>query len=433
MEKCAFCGKKISEVPKMAKSRVRDSVYICKNCAWTANHLLSGSRWFFGDYSLDRWEGDRQEAARKWEGPRMDMVDGPSGMAAGSSGMTPRQIHRELDRFVIGQEAAKKVLSVAVYNHHKRLHDKSGLIKKSNILLAGPSGCGKTLLARTLAGVLDVPFAAMDTTSMTQAGYVGDDVEVCLQRLVEAAGGDIRRAQQGIIYLDEIDKTARHGRGRGVTKDVSGEGVQSSLLKLIEGCEVTVPANGSKKHPAGQTALFDTSDVLFICGGAFEGLFGEPGARRAGFGAPDGPGDAGTGGGAGGALTPEALEKYGMMPEFVGRMPVLCALKELSEGELVRALTEPEDAVTKEYQLLLKQDGVDLVFEDGALREVARLAAANKTGARGLRAILEGIMVDIMYMVPGQGVSECIITAEGIRTKTPVLKKDGRLLEAPGG
>lgn len=338
------------------------------------------------------------------------------------SSMTPHQIHHQLDRFIIGQERAKKVLSVAVYNHIKRLQDETGLIKKSNILLAGPSGCGKTLIAKTLAKILSVPFAICDSTSLTEAGYVGEDVEMCLQRLLDAADGDLELAQKGIIYLDEIDKIAKMGENRSITRDISGEGVQAGLLKLIEGFEVSVPVNGRRKHPQGETVTFDTSNVLFVCGGAFEGLFKMEAEKTIGFNERSDFKVIKTEEYMNKQLTPKALQKYGLIPELIGRLPILCALTELNEDDLVRILTEPEDSITKEYELLFSKDDVILKFEDEALKEVARLAIDRNTGARGIRSILEDILIDIMYDLPDRtDVTQCIITKDTVITKVPIL------------
>ena len=339
--------------------------------------------------------------------------------------LKPSEIHEELDRFIIGQERAKKILSVALYNHNKRLHDKTGLIKKSNILLAGPSGCGKTLLARTLAKILDVPFVIADATSLTEAGYVGDDVEICIQQLIIVADGDIELAQKGIVYIDEIDKIARVGENRSITRDVSGQGVQESLLKLIEGCTVSVPISDRRKHPHGNNVQFDISNVLFICGGAFEGLFDTKRKTVVGFNTEqpkieDNKKDANK------ELTSEALKKYGIMPELIGRLHIKCALTGLTENDLVHVLTKPEDAITKEYQTLFKQDGVDLIYEEEALHEIAKHAIEKKTGARGLRSILEDVILDAMYTIPDKkdNISKCIITKESIQTKKPrIIKK----------
>ena len=403
MNICSFCGKKISQVNRLIQAPDGDAC-ICDVCAKTAARLGG--------------ESERKNATnvrKKLESSCLGTKTAKKGPAA-----TPSEIRRQLDRFIIGQDKAKKVLSVALYNHSKRLQDKSGLIKKSNILLIGPSGCGKTLLARTLARLMDVPFAIADATAMTQAGYAGDDVETCLQRLLDAAGGDVELAQKGVVYLDEIDKIACRGSHRG-TADVSGEGVQAALLKLIEGSEVSVPASGSRKNPMGETIVMDTKDILFVCGGAFQEL--TDGNRKSGYpigflseyNQPDFPAN---------PCSPDALVRYGMMPEFIGRLPVICTLEGLTEDDMVRILTEPEDAVTKEFELLLKKDRVKLVFEPEALSEIARSAVSRNTGARGLRSILEDIMLDIMYELPDlDDISKCIVTKESISTKKPMLIK----------
>ena len=354
----------------------------------------------------------------------MDMIEPEKKKKSININLTPSQINRELNRFIIGQEKAKKVLSVAIYNHNKRLHDKTGLIKKSNILLAGPSGCGKTLLARTLAKMLDVPFATADATSLTEAGYVGDDVEVVLQRLLDVADGDLELAQKGVVFIDEIDKIARMGENRSIARDVGGEAVQASLLKIIEGCKASVQTTGRRKHPNGANVMFDTSNVLFICGGAFEGLFDDNSRKNPlGFGSGNTFEVIDADKVANEKLTQEALVKFGIMPELVGRLPVLCALTELKEDDLIRVLTEPEDAITKEYELLFEKDGVKLIYKEEALREIAKMAIEKKTGARGLRTILEDVMLDIMYDLPDQKdkISKCIITADSITTKEPLI------------
>lgn len=406
MEECAFCGRTINQVRRMVISPIHRDVIICDRCATIVSSIISG----------DINKKDSKPMREEWE--CLPAHKSLNRNYTAEFNMTPSEIHRELDRFVIGQEEAKRILSVAIYNHNKRLNDKTGLIKKSNILIAGPSGCGKTLLAGTLARILHVPFVVADATSLTEAGYVGDDVEVCLQRLIEVADGDIELAQKGIVYIDEIDKIARAGGNRSITRDVSGEGVQASLLKLIEGCEVSVPVSARRKYPNGDNVTFNTSNVLFICGGAFEGLFDAIQNKSIGFMSAINPKQEE----AEPVLTPKSLVKYGLMPEFVGRLPILCALSELTEDDLIRVLTEPEDAITKEYQLLFDKDGVKLTYEEDALREVARLAIAKNTGARGLRAILEDVMLDIMYELPDRNdISECIITKDSIASKEPVL------------
>ena len=337
--------------------------------------------------------------------------------------LTPIEITDILDRHVIGQDRAKKALAVAVYNHVKRLRDKTGRIRKSNILLVGPSSTGKTLLAQTLAGILDVPFAIADATSLTEAGYVGDDVENILTRLIDAADGDIKKAECGIIYIDEIDKIARKGENRSITRDVSGEGVQHALLKIIEGADVSVPVAGGRKHPKGDNVMINTNNILFICGGAFEGLkkkdkykkraigfdFGEVTEEKAESGDDD-------------HISTDTLVRYGMTPELMGRLPVVVSLDALKEDDLVRILTEPKYALTKEYQEHLAADGIDLVFRDDALREIAKVAMEKHTGARGLRAIMEDIMLDIMYNAPSAGSKKCIITKNTVHNKRPTYR-----------
>ena len=410
IERCAFCGKDIDHVNKMVKSSINDSIYICDRC----NSIVSGL--IRKDDVMEIHKSRRvQEEKKKRE--RKERLEKPK---QETFTLTPHQIHKELDRWIIGQEKAKKVLSVAIYNHNKRLNDESGLIKKSNILLAGPTGCGKTLLAKTIAKILNVPFVIVDVTGMTEAGYVGEDVEICLQRLLDAAGDDLELAQKGIVYLDEIDKIARTGENRSITRDISGEGVQSSLLKLMEGCEVSI--NIKKNHLQMEQVIFDTSNVLFICGGAFEGLFDNEDTKPIGF-ASSGLEVMESSEVMNEKLTPNSLKKYGLTPELIGRLPVLCALTELNEDELVRILTEPEDAITKEYQLLFEKDGVNLTFEPDAMHEIARIALEKRTGGRGLRTILEDVLLEIMYDIPEQDISKCIINKETIHTKIPIMVK----------
>lgn len=335
--------------------------------------------------------------------------------------MTPCEIRKELNRFIVGQEKAKKILSVAVCNHIKRLQDKTGLIKKSNILILGASGTGKTLFAKTLANLLKVPFAILDATTMTAAGYVGNDVEICLQRLLEKADGNIKLAQKGIVYIDEIDKLARSGQDSARTSDCSGMNVQASLLKMIEGCEMEIPPCGKTRHSSADTVRIDTRDILFLCGGAFPSLIGNSaGPHPIGIRAFDTektynekP-----------IINTENLVKYGLMQELVGRLPVIVKLDDMQENDLVRILTEPEGSIIKEYQLLFEKDGINLLFEDDALHEIARMALANKTGARGLRAILEDALLDIMFDIPDmENRSTCMITRDTLATKVPTLLK----------
>lgn len=395
----------------MIRSPRRQRIYICDNCIDIAYTLVHEN------INKKSTAAMRKKMAENWG---LEMVEEKKKNTNIALNLTPSQIRSQLDKYVIGQEQAKKILSVAVYNHSKRLSDKTGLIKKSNILLAGPSGSGKTLLAKTMANMLDVPFAIADATSLTEAGYVGDDVEICIQKLINAADGNIELAQKGIIYIDEIDKIARKGENRSITRDVSGEGVQAALLKIIEGYMVSVPVKDRRKHPQGQNVDFDTSNVLFICGGAFEGICSSTKSNPMGFLVTDSREKDET---KEPAISPEALIKFGMMPEFIGRLPVLCKLDELMEDDLVRILTEPEDAITKEYQLLFKKDGITLAFETEALEEIAKIAIKQKTGARGLRTILEDIMLDVMYNLPDKKgkISKCIITSESITTKEPLI------------
>lgn len=330
--------------------------------------------------------------------------------------LTPSQIYSELNRFVVGQEKAKKILSVAIYNHAKRIADKTGLIKKANILLVGPSGSGKTLLAKTLANILHLPFAIVDATSLTQTGYVGDNVETCLHQLLVLADGDINLAQTGIVFIDEIDKIAKK---RGTIRDIAGEGVQAALLKIIEGCKVSISPGGQKKYSLLKDIIFDTTNVLFICGGAFEGLLNDTVKNKPmGFStASHTTADEKT------EPTTKHLIRYGMMPEFVGRLPILCLLDALQEEDLIHILTDPENSLIKEYQLLLKKDGVRLIFTNDALREIARMAIAKNTGARGLRSIMEEVLHDTLFAIPDQkdSIGKCLITKESIKTKKPIL------------
>ena len=347
--------------------------------------------------------------------------------------MPPREIYANLDAYVVGQERAKKILSVAVYNHYKRI--RNGLrptsveIQKTNILLIGPTGCGKTLLAETLAHTLDIPFAVCDATSLTESGYVGEDVENILLRLIQAANWDIRRAEHGIIYIDEVDKIARkEGINRSITRDVSGEGVQQELLKIIEGCVANVPPQGGRKHPHQEFLQIDTSNILFICGGAFDGLDevvekrSNSGANRLGFLA-GGRTDQQMAGGLAAGVTPDDLLEFGFIPEMVGRLPVTVTLDSLDKDSLVRVLTEPRNAIVKQYQHLFQMDGVDLEFTRSALEAAAERALEHRTGARFLRFVIEDTLLDVMYDLPSlSGAARCVVDKDSIEgLSTPRL------------
>ncbi|MGE1063699.1 ATP-dependent Clp protease ATP-binding subunit ClpX [Megasphaera paucivorans] len=391
--KCSFCGRSQSEVQKLIAG---PGVYICDECVTVAQHIL--------------------EEEMKEEAPSFQLKELP----------TPHQIKETLDQYVIGQESAKKTLSVAVYNHYKRLQTGSIVedveLQKSNIVMVGPTGCGKTLLAQTLARLLDVPFAIADATSLTEAGYVGEDVENCLLKLIQAADYDIAKAERGIIYIDEIDKIARKSENPSITRDVSGEGVQQALLKILEGTVAGVPPQGGRKHPHQEMLQIDTTNILFICGGAFDGIdktiLNRTSDKNMGFGADIHSKDEQSMETILQEIIPADLQKFGLIPELVGRLPVLVTLNPLDEDAMMHILTEPKNALVKQYEKMLDMDHVKLTFEEDALRAIAKEALRRNTGARGLRSIIERIMLDVMFDVPSRtDVKECIVTKDCVTKK----------------